>query len=497
MMNSRLFSYCSALLMLGLLPAYGQSGRPKDCRIRLSNVTARSGVTFRHTDGGSGQGYIVEGVAAGLATFDYDGDGLIDIYFLNGSPLPDTRHEGPPPRHALYRNLGGFRFRDVTDQTGVGNTGYGMGVAAADYDNDGHPDLYLSNFGPNVLYHNNGDGAFTDVTARAGVANGNKVGAGTAFLDLDGDGNLDLYAANYVEFTYDQHITRMVGPYEFSPGPRDYPPMPDTLYRNHGDGTFRDVSRVSGIASVAGPGMGMVCFDYDDDGDTDVFICNDNWQNFLFRNDGHGTFEEAGMLAGVAYNIDGGENGNMGADAGDYDNDGRLDLFVTDYQAEMPMLLHNRGDASFENVTAAAGLGSAAFPHVKWGTGLVDFDNDGDVDIVILNQNAPPTIIKNILNERGSKNHWLQIRLRGVKSNRDGVGARVRVAAGNRVLVDEVHGGRGYQSHYGSRLHFGLGRRDKVDRIEVRWIGGGTDVLENVAADRLLTITEASGEPGP
>jgi len=161
------------------------------------------------------------------------------------------------------------------------------------------------------------------------------------------------------------------------------------------------------------------------------------------------------------------------------------------------MLLHNRGDASFENVTAAAGLGSAAFPHVKWGTGLVDFDNDGDVDIVILNQNAPPTIIKNILNERGSKNHWLQIRLRGVKSNRDGVGARVRVAAGNRVLVDEVHGGRGYQSHYGSRLHFGLGRRDKVDRIEVRWIGGGTDVLENVAADRLLTITEASGEPGP
>lgn len=536
-----------------------------DCPIQLDDVTAVSGIAFRHTDGGSGRRYIVETVVAGLATFDYDGDGLIDIYFLNGAPLPGTKHEGPPPRHALYKNLGGFRFRDVTDEAGVANTGYGMGVTAGDYDNDGHPDLYLNNFGPNVLYRNNGDGAFTDVTARAGVVNGDKVGAGTAFLDIDGDGNLDLYVANYVDFTYDKHITRMVGPYEFSPGPRDYPPMPDTLYRNHGDGTFGDVSRPSGIASVAGPGMGVIALDYDEDGDADVFVCNDNAPNFLFRNDGHGKFEEVGLSAGVAYDIDGGENGNMGADCGDYDNDGRLDLFVTNYQAEIPMLLRNLGRGSFENVSAAAGVGGAAFPHVKWGTGLVDFDNDGnrdlfiacghfmdniryiddrtdvrvpnvllrntgdkrfvdvsgqcgsglkpiesskgaalddldndgDVDIVVLNQNAQPTVIRNMLIERGSKSHWLQVRLRGVKGNRDGVGARVRVVAGNLVQIDEVHSGRGYQSHYGSRLHFGLGKRDRIDRIEVRWHGGGTDVLENVVADRLLTITEGSHDTNP
>jgi hypothetical protein len=364
--------------------------------------------------------------------------------------------------------------------------------------------------------------------------------------------------ANYVDFNYDNHIVRMIGPHQFHPGPRDYRPMPDVLYRNNGDGTFTDVSEISGVAAVAGTSMGMVCFDYDDDADTDVFVCNDAWPNFLFQNDGKGTFTEVGMLAGVAYDIRGTQNSSMGVDCGDYDNDGRLDLFMTDYSSEMPVLYRNLGMGLFDDVTNSAQIDSSAFPHVTWGTGLIDFDNDGDrdifiacghfmdnirfiddrttvrvrnillmnrgdgkftdvsdvcgnglapveaskgaafddldndgdIDAVILNANGPPTILRN---ESPGDRHWLQVRLRGTKANSDGVGAKVTVAAGELVQVAEVHSGRGYQGHFGTRLHFGLGGREKVDRIEVRWPGGKTDVLGDVEIDRLLTVTEQAG----
>lgn len=526
--------------------------------IQLHDVTAETGVTFRHTDGSSGMRYIMESMSAGLATFDYDGDGLVDIYFLNGRPLKRTKLEGPPPRNHLYRNLGGFRFQDVTERAGVGDAGYGLGVCIGDYDNDGHPDLYVSNFGPNVLYHNDGGGTYRDVIQTAGVGRGNKVGAGVSFLDVDGDGNLDLFVANYVKFSYEKHVPHWLKGQPVYPSPLDHAPETENLFHNNGDGAFHDVSRESGIGLHAGTGMGVVSADYDNDGDTDVYVGNDVMPSLLFRNDGRGHFDEVGTLGGVAYDALGALHGNMGTDFADYDHDGWLDLIVTAYGNEMPALYHNLGNGLFEDAAREAGVGASTFPHVKWGVGWVDFDNDGyrdlyiacgdlddnvelrkdttayrlpnillrnagngafvdisrhsgdgmavrassrgvafddldndgDVDVVVLNSRDKPTILRNMLYERGGKNHWLGVQLRGVKSNRDGVGARVRVITGDLAQIDEIHSGRGYQSHWGSRLYFGLGSRDRIDRIEIRWLGGGTDVVEDVKVDQSLTITE-------
>ena len=551
------FAGCLGLAIViaaGLLPVMATAAEPILDPPRMIDVTARSGIAFVHTDGGSGERYIVESVVAGLASFDYDGDGWIDIYFTNGAPLRGAVRDRPP-RNALYRNHGDWTFTDVTQLAGVGDLKYGLGVTVGDYDNDGFPDLYVSNFGPNVLYRNNGDGTFTDVTVEAQVGNGDKVGAGACFLDIDSDGNLDLYASNYVDFNYQNHVIRMIGPHQFYAGPNDYRGVSDSLFRNDGDGTFTDVSVSTGIASVAGPGMGMICLDYDDDGHTDIFVGNDAAPNFLFHNDGRGNFTEVGLLAGVAYDGLGNANSNMGVDAGDYDNDGQLDLFMTDYANEAPVLYRNLGQGLFEDVTNVAGAGRSAFPHVTWGNGLVDFNNDGyrdlfiacghlldnihliddrtsfkvrnillmnrdgrsfvdvsnrcgdglapvessrgavfddldnngNVDVVVLNANAAPTLIRN---ETATGNHWLHLRLCGVSSNRDGVGARVRVVAGDLVQTAEVHSGRSYQSHFGSRLHFGLGSKERVDRIEIRWIGGTTDVLTDIAANQALVIRQ-------
>ncbi|MCY2992289.1 MAG: CRTAC1 family protein [Planctomycetota bacterium] len=529
--------------------------------IQLRDVTDETGITFVHTDGSSGRHYIPETVTAGLAAFDYDGDGLVDLYFPNGAPLPGTQVD-QAPRHALYKNLGGWRFEDVTEQAGVACTGYGMGATVADYDGDGFPDLYVSNFGPKVLYHNHGDGTFTDATAAAGVADGAKLGAGACFLDLEGDGNLDLFVANYVKFSYASHVAFHQGSYTEYAGPKAYPPELFALFRSNGDGTFADITVASGIASHPGKGMGVVCADYDHDGDTDIFVLNDVFENFCFQNDGHGKFREVALEIGFKYNADGTPLGSMGVDCADYDNDGQLDFFQTSYQNELPVLYRNLGDGTFVDATLQAGAGRGSLNNVKWGCGFIDFDNDGqrdlflamghlqdaidhydhnttyraknvllrnlgngkfaevseqcglrqmtphsargvvfedldndgDVDVVILNSRERPTILRNLLQESGAKNHWLQIRLQGTSTNRDGVGARVKVSAGDLVQVDEVHSGRGYQSHWGSRLHFGLGSHDRVQRIEVQWIGGGTEVLEDVAVDRLLTIQEGGGD---
>ncbi|MBW8041689.1 MAG: CRTAC1 family protein [Planctomycetes bacterium] len=524
----------------------------------LRNITKETGITFRHTDGGSGERYAVEPFSAGLALFDYDNDGNIDIYFLNGAPLKGTKFD-ISPKNALYRNEGNWKFTDVTKKAGVGDTGFGLGVTIGDYDNDGDPDIYLNNYGPNVLYRNNGNGTFTDVTEKAGVGCGFKMGAGTCFLDMDKDGDLDLYVSNYFDFTYEKHTTHTVHGIPVYVGPGFYPDIPDIIYRNNGDGTFTDASKASGVAGHVGPGMGMVCSDYDNDGDTDIFVANDMKGNFLFENDGTGKFEDVGLFAGVAYDLNGEQHGSMGVDSGDYDNDGWLDFHETSYQTQWATLYRNLGDGIFEDVTPVTGAGTGTLPLVTWGNSIVDFDNDGfrdifiacghiqdnieryddtatylernillmntgdgkfvdisdksgdgmnvklssrgagfddldndgDIDVVILNSRREPTILRN---DSPSKGHWIQVRLRGTKSNRSGVGAHVKVVAGDLTLVDEVHSGRGYQSHYGMRLHFGLGNREKVDRIEVRWIGGGVDVRENLAVDRLLTITEGDGK---
>jgi len=350
--------------------------------ISFEDVTRTSGIHFVHTDGSCGRRYIVETVSAGLALFDYDNDGDVDIYFLNGAPLVGTKTK-TRPRNELYRNDGAWQFTDVTDVARVGDTGYGLGVAVGDYDNDGDQDVYLNNYGSNVLYRNNGDGTFTDVTSGAGVACGDKVGAGACFLDMDADGDLDLYVANYLQFSYDQHVTATKSGVPIYAGPSCYRPLPDTLYRNNGDGTFTDVSAPSGIGSHAGWGMGVVCADYDYDGDTDVFVGNDVSENFLFENDGSGKFLEVGLLAGAAYDFSGDGQGSMGVDCGDYDNNGRLDFYVTSYQRQMATLYRNLGVGLFEDVSHATGAAAGTLPHVTWGNSFFDFDNDGDRDIFV------------------------------------------------------------------------------------------------------------------
>jgi enediyne biosynthesis protein E4 len=560
--NYRRYRELPRLALAGLLAFLGSLAVAAEPHaIQLRDVTAQSGVKFRHTHGGSGKLYVFEPMTAGLALFDYDGDGDIDIYFLNGAPLPGTKTK-VRPTNALYRNDGGFKFTDVTKKARVGDKGYGLGVAIGDYDNDGDPDIYVNNFGPNVLYRNNGDGTFADVTAKAQVATGDHVGAGASFLDIDADGDLDLFVSNYVKFSYKSHKVRYRAGNRMYSGPKDYPPASNNLFRNNGDGTFTDISVVSGIARHRGTGMGIVCADYDNDGDTDIFVANDDEANFLFRNDGKGKFEEVGLIAGVAYDISGNEESSMGVGCADYDNNGWLDFYVTGYQQELALLYKNVGKGSFEDATRRSGAGAGTLPHVNWGTDFADFDNDGDrdlfvacghfetdikkiddstdyqvrnillantgkgkfvnvsdrcgdglavklssrgaafddldndgdLDAVILNWRAQPTILRNV---SPVKNHWLQIRLRGAKTNRDGIGARVKVIAGDLTQIDEVHSGRGYQSHYGTRLHFGLGKVDKIDRVEVRWIGGGTDVIKNVKVDQILKITEGSSKAKP
>jgi hypothetical protein len=522
--------------------------------IRLRDVTDRTGIRFVHTDGSSGRRYIVETVCAGVAIFDYDRDGDADVYFLNGAALPGKQGSAPP-RNALYRNDGDWRFTDVTKEAGVGDAGHGLGVAVGDYDNDGHLDLYVNNFGPNVLFRNNGDGTFADVTAAARVKNGDKVGAGACFLDMDADGDLDLYVANYVNFTFENHRTVRFNGHPAYVGPMDFLPTSDTLYRNNGDGTFTDVSEQSGIAAHQGTGMGMTCCDFDHDGDTDIFVGNDVAGNSIFQNDGSGSFEEIGLLSGLAYDLGGNAQGTMGVDSGDFDNDGLIDFYVTSYQRDFSTLYRNMGDGVFEDVTRLTGAGEGTLAQVTWGCGFVDFDsdgyrdifvacghlhdnverfdsttsyharnivlrnmgngrfadvsagcgdglqpklssrgaafddldNDGDVDAVILNSRRAPTILRN---DSPSRNHWIQLRLRGTNSNRDGVGSQVRVRAGGVTWVDEVHSGRGYQGHHGLRLTFGLGKHEHIDRIEVKWLGGGVQVIHDVPVDQRLTITE-------
>ena len=371
---------CCLLVVLGwglVLLAEDKSGQ-----IQLRDVTKATRIAFKHTDGSSGKRYIVETVSAGLATFDYDGDGDADIYFLNGSPMEGTKVK-TPPRNALYRNDGNWKFTDVTDKAGVGDTGYGLGVVIGDYDNDGDPDIYLNNYGPNILYRNNGDGTFTDVAKKAGVGNGRKMGAGACFLDMDKDGDLDLYVANYLAHSRETHAkARAANPNAYVT-PRHYRPIPDTLYRNNGDGTFTDVSKDSGIGKHAGWGMGTVCADYDNDGDTDIFVANDVGRNYLFQNDGTGKFAEVGLISGTAYDFSGIEQGSMGVDCGDYNNDGQLDFYLTTYQEQQTALYKNLGKGLFDDVTFITGGGRGTLSAVTWGNSFVDFDNDGDRDIFV------------------------------------------------------------------------------------------------------------------
>lgn len=535
-------------LSCGLKSTFGMQESPSQQPIvHFKEMLDDSGVGFVHENGARGERYVVEPMASGLALFDFDNDGLIDIYFVNGSELPPTLdHKATKPvfTNRLYRNLGNFRFVDVTESAGVGDASYGLGAVAGDYDNDGDLDLYVSNFGENVFYENNGDGTFSAWPSSTLIANGPKFSAGACFVDIDQDGNLDLYVANYQKFTFDKHFQQRIGDYLFHPGPKDFPPEEDFLFKNLGDGTFQDVSQESGIRVKPLPGMGVIAGDFDGDGHSEILVANDSFPNFLFINDGTGKFTEEAAASGVAIDRAGRSNGNMGIEAADLDGDLLIDFFTTTYQDEMPVLYRQIVSGLFEDVTHIAKIEPTLYPHVNWGIGLEDFDNDGDidifiacghfldniqfiddrtkvkirnylllnsgkgrfidatlnagaplqveessraagfddldndgrVDIVVLNAQSKPQLLRNQLSDDQAdspSNSWLQVQLVGTSSNRDACGAKVIVRSNINDQIRIVHLGRGYQSHYGTRLHFGLGAAAQAE-VMVTWPNGQT-----------------------
>jgi hypothetical protein len=522
--------------------------------ITLVDRSEASGLDFRHEDGSSGKEYLVEFMGAGIAVFDYDADGWLDIYFLNGAALQGTVLRSPPTNR-LYRNNGDGTFADVSRQAGVDDPGYGLGVAVADYDNDGYQDLYVSNYGANAFFRNNGDGTFANLTDELDLADGTQFGAGVAFLDIDNDGDLDLYSASYVDFSYAKHAQLAPLAYPYPPVPSDYEPLADTLYRNEGDGTFTDVSVVSRIGIEAGPSMGMICGDFDADHDTDIYVACDGAPSLFFVNDGRGVFTESGVIQGLAFDAMGMANGMMGPEAGDVNNDGLDDLFVTNYSGQLAVLFRNLGEFGFEDVSRTSTAGKDVMPHTNWGSGLVDFDNDGDRDLFISNGHMLKRVrnveqftdfrVRNCLmandgrgkyanvsdssgsglgivqssrgtgfddldndgdidcvilnccdtpsyldNQTDNDNHFLQLRLIGTRMNRDAVGARVRVVTDGLTQVAEVRSGRGYQSHCGTYLHFGLGSRTSIERVEVFWATSPPEVFDDVAVDRRVVLLQ-------
>jgi hypothetical protein len=528
--------------------------------VRYVDVAGSAGISFQHDNAASPEKYLIETMGSGCGWIDYDQNGLLDLYLVNGaSARPNTSKHAL--RSALYRNNGDGTFTDVTIKAGVDAEGlFGMGAAVGDYDNDGFPDLFVLGYGRCILFHNNGNGTFTDVTDRAGVGNIRKWGSSAAWFDYDNDGLLDLVIANYVDWSPEQNF--WCG--DKGPGLRSYchPDVyrgqPPTLYHNNGDGTFSDVSRRSGVGINPGNGLGVVTFDYDNDGWQDIFITNDQMPNFLFHNNHDGTFREIGYSAGVAVGIDGQFEAGMGTDAADTTGSGRSDLIVTHLDQQLARLYQNVGEGFFEDATFRSKISYATFhlsgfgtrfmdydndgardlfmanghvldniqryhaettyaepklmfrnvghgifenvsdqlgpdfllPRVSRGAAIGDFDNDGDLDIIISNNGQAPQLLRN---DGGNANHWFQLLLIGTHSNRDAVGARVKVTAGDLVLFDEKKGGMSYQSAQDPRLHFGLGQHPTVEEVEIKWPSGELTKLTNIKSDQILAIEEGKG----
>ena len=528
------------------------SGWSEPLAVQFVDRAADAGLTQPNVSG-TDQSYIVEGMMGGAAFFDYDRDGDVDLYVTNGSSFAGFA-TGEHPANQLYRNDGG-RFADVTMAAGVGDTSWSMGCAAADYDNDGHTDLYVTNFGRNTLYRNAGAGRFADVTVETGVGD-TGWGTGASFGDYDRDGDVDLYVANYVDFSldYESPIPCLWKNVKVYCGPVGLLPAADVFYRNNGDGTFSEWTKQAGLQGEKFYGMSALFGDYDNDGWPDLIVANDSTPNLLFRNGRDGRFAEEALMAGVAYSGEGVTQGCMGAAWGDYDNDGLFDLFVTNFADEYNALYRNEGGGFFADVSFAAGIGAAPAELVSWGTGFFDYDNDGDrdlfvanghtypqadlprvnssyeqanslfenrggrlvevsaaagpgfalrrvsrgtsfadydgdgdIDLFVLNLNGPPTLLRN---DGNHDNHYLLVRTVGTKSNRDGIGARVIISADGQSQHAEVQSGGSYLSHNDLRLHFGLGKAERVDRLEVRWPSGAVQVLSDIAADQVLTVVE-------
>ena len=532
--------------------------------VQFTDITKAAGITFTHANSATPSKYLVETMGGGVALFDYDNDGRLDVFFTNGAKIEDPMpRNGSPDKtdpaywNRLYRQRADGTFEDVTETAGV--TGrpqnqYGMGVAVGDYDNDGFDDLYVTNYGANTLYRNSGKGTFADVTASAGVAAGGW-SASAGFVDYDNDGHLDLFVTRYLQWGF-QH-NRYCG--EKKPGyraychPDNFEAIANVLFRNNGDGTFTDVSMKAGIASAPGKGLGVAFADYDGDGWIDVYVANDSFPSFLFRNGGKGIFTEEGLLAGVALNEDGKTFAGMGVDFGDYDNDGRPDVFVTDLSNERYRLFRHNGDGSFRDATNASGVGGATLAFSGWSTRFVDYDNDGWKDIFVaqghvmdtiektspnLRYLQPPLLLRNesgrfvrvlagevfrqdwagrgaafgdldndgdvdavvsnvgqqaivLRNDGGNRRHWLGIRVAGRKSNRGGIGAQVKVvSASGLTQYATVTTAVGYLSASDRRLIVGLGNDATATLVEIRWPSGAVQRHERVKAGQFLDAIE-------
>lgn len=540
------------VIALSFLLAHISSG---DSPVQFVNVAAEAGLTFRHENGASKEKLMPETFGSGVAWIDYDNDGWPDLFFANGADLARGK---PSPGNALFRNLGNGKFADVTTKArAAGNGQFSTGVTVGDYDNDGFLDIYVTGYGSTQLLHNNGDGTFSDVTAKAGVVV-DHWSSSAAWLDYDKDGWLDLFVVHYLD--YDIKNAPYCGfkrdGYRMYCDPQQFDGVSNILFHNNHDGTFTDVSRKAGIWNRSGKGLGVAVGDIDLDGWPDIFVTNDGIRNFLYRNNGDGTFVDIAYEAGVGFDQHGKPMAGMGTEIADYDGDGLPDIFMTAFSREYNTLFRNLGKSLFEDVTLAAGLESGfltlafgtklfdydndgdldiyatnghvtdnvelydaslsyrqkdllyenlgggrfrdvssqsgpAFKikHVGRGAAVGDFDNDGDLDIIVADCGGPPLLLRN---DGGNRNHWIAIRARGTESNRFGIGAKVRVTAGGRTQLREINPSGSYLSTSDVRLYIGLGSESEIARLEIDWPSGKRQILQHVGANQTLLLEESN-----
>jgi hypothetical protein len=528
--------------------------------VHYKDVRQAAGITFKQDGTATNEKNYLETMGTGVGWIDYDQDGLLDLYFPQ-SAATDWYKPAHPLRSELFHNNGDGTFTEVTDKAGVGAVGlYAQGVAVGDFDNDGYPDLYVTGYGRAILYHNNGDGTFTDVTQKAGVGDEGQWSTSAGWFDYDKDGYLDLIVCNYIEWSPQNNV--WCG--EHRPGYRAYC-HPDNyrgqhirLYHNNHDGTFTDVSQKSGVGVPEAKGMGVVLADFNNDGWTDIFIANDTWPNFLFLNNHDGTFRDVTFTSGVAASEDGKYEAGMGADAADVRGGGWFDIYVTHLDFELNRLYHNNHDGTFDDATYSSGVGSETTmlsgvsgkfldydndgqedifqangamldnislyhsevsypepklmfrnlgqgkfqkvsdqlgpdflrPKVGRGSAVADYDNDGDEDIAVSNRDDYPELLRN---DGGNANHWLEVMLVGTKSNRDGVGASLKLASEGMVIFKQRKGGMSYMSAQDPRVHFGLGQRQRIESLEITWPSGTVDKLSSVPINQIITVKEGVG----
>src|SRR5215813_11878681 len=554
------------LCYLGLVVSQNDASQlpNSDMGVKFVNVAEQAGIKHKTTYGDEHRNrYLLETTGCGAGFIDYDNDGWQDIILVNGTRL-DGMPAGQTPTNHLYHNNGNGTFTDVTQKAGLVRTGWGQSVCIGDYDNDGYDDIFVSYFGKNALYHNNRNGTFTDVAEKAGVANNRtRWGSGCAFVDYDRDGNLDLFVASYIDLDLKTAPLPETGPCLYKGltvacGPPGLTGGVNSLYRNKGDGTFIDVSEKAGITRTNGTyGLGVLVGDYDNDGWPDIYVANDSAPAALYHNNKNGTFTDIGVEAGCAFSIDGKPQAGMGVTAGDFDRDGWLDIFKTNFSGNTSTLYRNTGKVSFDDVTFPAGVGITT-GWLGWGCGFFDeekngwldiflvnghvypevekltteagyaqlkvfyrnmgngrfedasekvggavteltqargcafgdYDNDGDIDILINPVNAVPQLLRC---DSANQNNWITIKTIGVKSNRDGIGARIKCITGEASQIDEVRSGGSYYSQNDLRVHFGLGKAKKVNALEIKWPSGQPDVLNDISGNQFIVVKEGAG----